>query len=350
MFPIQLPVTGHDRAPIQLRGGLVYAGVNGAPTWQGAEPRWRASPRVSAAFLFNDRTMLRAGYGTFTASQQGISASEIGTGTRGYNVTTSLVTTLENRFVPCSTCTLTYPYREGIQQPSGNSLGVMTGVGGGVEFVDPASKPGYYHRYSIELQRQVFDRWSAHLAYVGAIGRDLAVGGSSGSFIDVNQLDPRWMALGSGLTEPVANPFFGTPLAVGILAGAQIPAAQLLRPYPQFGAVYALRSSLARSRYDALIAGAERRHERWSARANYTYGRQRDNQFGESKLLFGRVGHSQLFRHRIRVRRVGPRYASPVQSCRHDRSAVRPGRCRCRDDAKRIPDRCVASGAEHRLA
>ena len=284
-FPVQVSGARPDGSPLRLTGGLIYADVNGAPDWQGASDRWHLSPRASASLSLGDRTLLRGGYGIFRAPQQGISASEIGTGTRGYNVTTNLVTTLENRFIPCATCSLTFPFSEGIAQPSGNALGVMTGVGGGVEFVDPDSVPGYYHRYSIELERQVRDRWTLNVAYAGAIGRHLAVGGSSGSFVDINQLDPAFLAMGTALTQPVANPFFGTPLAVGILAGAQIPASQLLRPYPQFGTVYALRSSLARSRYDALIAAVDRRFDRWSLGANYTLSRQRDNQFGESNFF-----------------------------------------------------------------
>jgi hypothetical protein len=284
-FPIQVSATRPDGSPLRLAGGLIYAGVNGAPTWQGAADRWHLSPRASASLALGDRMLIRGGYGIFRAPQQGISASEIGTGTRGYNVTTNLVTTLENRFIPCSACSLTNPFPEGIAQPSGNALGVMTGLGGGVEFADPESTPGYYHRYSIELQRQLLYRWTINIGYAGAVGRHLAVGGSSGSFIDVNQLDSRYLAMGTALTQPVANPFFGTPLAVGILAGSQIPASQLLRPYPQFGAVYALRSSRARSRYDALIVAADRRLDGWSLRANYTFSRQRDNQFGESNFF-----------------------------------------------------------------
>jgi hypothetical protein len=59
----------------------------------------------------------------------------------------------------------------------------------------------------------------------------------------------------------------------------------LLRPYPQFDAVYAMRSSLARSRFDALIFGATRRFDRWSVLANYTFSRARDNQYSESNFF-----------------------------------------------------------------
>jgi hypothetical protein len=283
-FPIQVAGTRPDGTPLHLTGGLIYAGVNGAPTHQGRAGRWQPSPRISVAFSLDDRTVLRGGYGIFRAPQQGINTSETGTGTRGYNTSTSLVTTLENRFMPCSGCSLTYPFQGGIAQPSGSAHGVMTGVGGGVEYVDPAAAPGYYHRYSAEIERQWLGA-RVNLAYAGAAGRNLAVGGSSGSFVNVNQLDPRYLSMGPSLVQPVDNPFFNTPLGVGILAGAQVPAAQLLRPYPQFDAVYAMRSAAARARYDALIAGIARRFEGGSLHANYTLSRQRDNQFGESNFF-----------------------------------------------------------------
>jgi hypothetical protein len=284
-FPVRIAATRPDGLPLTLTGGLLYAGTNGAPAMQGSADRWKLVPRITAAFSLDDRTILRGGYGVFRAPQQGIAASEIGTGTRGYNVTTNLVSTLENRFIPCSTCSLTNPFPNGIAEPSGNALGVMTGVGGGIEFVDAQSTPGHYHRYSIEIERELGDRLRVSAAYTGAAGRNLAIGGSSGSFFNVNQLDPRYLSLGTGLLEPVANPFFGTPLAVGILAGSEIPAGQLLRPYPQFDAVFAMRSALARSRFDALILGATRRFNRWSLLANYSLSRASDNQFGESNFF-----------------------------------------------------------------
>ena len=282
-FPIQVGGLRPDGTPLHLTGGLLYAGVNDAPTHQGTTG-WKPSPRLSASMTLTDAMLLRGGYGIFRAPRQGISASEIGTGTRGYNITTDLITTLDNRAIPCSTCSLTFPFSQGIAQPSGNALGVMTGVGGGVEFVDPESTTGHYHRFSFEIE----NRWRGvriNLAYAGAIGRQLPVGGSSGSLININQLATHYQSLGNALLEPVPNPFFGTALGVGILSGTHVPRSQLLRPYPHFDAVYELRSTVARSRYDALIAGFDRRFDRWSLHANYTLSRQRDNQFGESNFF-----------------------------------------------------------------
>ena len=56
------PVTGAKR---QILGGLVFAGVNGAPTVQGNQPAMKTAPRVGAVYSFDDKTVLRGGWGLY---------------------------------------------------------------------------------------------------------------------------------------------------------------------------------------------------------------------------------------------------------------------------------------------
>src|SRR4051812_6304894 len=56
------PVTGQRR---QILGGLVYAGVNGAPTEQGNQPKLKPAPRMGIVYSFNDKTVLRGGWGLY---------------------------------------------------------------------------------------------------------------------------------------------------------------------------------------------------------------------------------------------------------------------------------------------
>ncbi len=287
-FPIQVDGSRPDGRPLALTGGLVYAGVNGAPRAQGRANHRQFAPRTAFAYSMNERTAVRGGYGLFWAPVQGISADEFGSATMGYNQTTSYLPTGGDPFVPCSTCSLTNPFPSGLRQPAGNGLGRLTGVGGSVEFVDPNSRMAHFHRYSLDVQRQ----WRGHMllgiGYVGALGRDLIGGIASGGPLNINQLDRKFLALGTSLQQPVPNPFFGTPLGVGIVSTPTIPRGQLLRPYPQFDSVYMLRSSVARSRYDAMILDAERRlADGWSADLNYTWSRMRDSQFNESNFFAG---------------------------------------------------------------
>jgi hypothetical protein len=105
---------------------------------------------------------------------------------------------------------------------------------------------------------------------------------------NINQLDKKYFALGTSLQAEVPNPFFGTPLGVGILGGPTVPRGQLLRPYPQFDNIYTMRSGLARSRYHAALFSVDRRMgSRWSLRADYTWSRLNDNQTSESNFFAG---------------------------------------------------------------
>ena len=58
------PVTGAKR---QILGGLVYAGVNGAPTSAGQQPTVKVAPRVGMVYSFDDKTVLRGGWGLYYA-------------------------------------------------------------------------------------------------------------------------------------------------------------------------------------------------------------------------------------------------------------------------------------------
>jgi hypothetical protein len=279
-FPVQ--ING-----LSLTGGVLYAGINGAATHQGDPKHAQLAPRASIAYAIDDRTTVRGGYGLFWAPVQGISADEFGSGTPGYSALTNYVGTGGNPLIPCASCSLTNPFPAGINQPKGNTLGRMTGVGGGIWFVDPNSRMAHLHRYSVDLQQELPHAIAIGVGYVGARGEALA-GGMSGAPLNINQLGPKDFALGTALQEPVANPFFGTPLGVGILAGPTVPRGQLMRPYPQFDTVQVTRSNVSRSVYNAVTAHAERRVSgRWGVRADYTWSRTNDSQFSESNFFAG---------------------------------------------------------------
>jgi hypothetical protein len=271
-----------------VRGGLVYAGVNGAPTEQGNQPAAKYSPRVGFVYSMNAKTVLRGGYGIYQApwNYQAVGAANYGQ--VGYSQNTFIS---QGAFKP--TTTLTDPFPGGVSQPRGNSLGAYEGVGSQIEFIDQDKGAPYVQQYSLDVNRELGGSLAIGFEYNGATGRNLGLGGSNDGRININQLDPQYLALGSALTAQVPNPFFGT--GVGFSPGSPtISRAQSLRPFPQFGNIFMRQNTGGENQYHAAIVKLEKRMRNgWGGRINYTYSQLKDNQFGETNTYSSTNGDMQ---------------------------------------------------------
>jgi len=270
------------------RGGLVYAGVNGAPTQQGNQPAAKFSPRIGVVYAVNPKTVIRGGYGIYQSpwNYQFVGAANYGQ--VGYSQNTFIN---QGQFFP--TTSLTNPFPAGVVQPRGNALGALEGVGSNIEFIDQDKGAPYVQQYSIDLNRELPGNIAIGFEYNGATGRNLGLGGSNDGTININQLDPRHLALGSALTQQVPNPFAGL-LPGTSLNGPTITRAQSLRPFPQFGNIIMRQATLGKNQYHAGIFKLEKRMSNgWGGRINYTYSRLMDNQFGEGNSYSGTNGNMQ---------------------------------------------------------
>jgi hypothetical protein len=124
------PVTGARR---QIMGGLVFAGQNGAPTSQGDQPALKAAPRAGAVYSLDDKTVIRGGWGLYYSPWNFPAAGTNAWGQTGYSSQTNVPQVSSG--VP--TVSLSNPFPAGVVQPSGNTLGLLTGTGGDIFFVDP---------------------------------------------------------------------------------------------------------------------------------------------------------------------------------------------------------------------
>ncbi|HJU44813.1 MAG TPA: TonB-dependent receptor [Vicinamibacterales bacterium] len=270
------------------RGGLMYAGVNGNKTQQGDQPAAKFSPRVGLVYSLNQRTVMRGGYGIYQApwNYQGIGAQNYGN--IGYSQNTFMV---QGQYVPTST--LTNPFPNGVVQPRGNALGVLEGYGTNIEFIDQDKKAPYVQQYSFDINRELPGNLAIGFEYNGATGRNLGLGGSNDGIININQLDPRHLALGAALNQQVPNPFAGLLPGTG-LNGPTISRAQSLRPFPQFGNILMRQNTEGKNQYHAAIVKFEKRMSQgWGGRINYTYSRLMDNQFAESNSYSGTRAEAQ---------------------------------------------------------
>ena len=156
-FDALVPKAGTALAGRTLRGGLIFAGVDGAPEDQGDPQRskWR---RASAPPMrFNPDTVLRGGYGTFYAPWQYNATNH---GQIGFARITALIQSSAESDVPITT--LDNPFPGGLQQPIGSSLGLLTGVGGDINYIDQDKGAPIVHQYSFDLQRELAGDMARH--------------------------------------------------------------------------------------------------------------------------------------------------------------------------------------------
>lgn len=280
------PVTGQRR---DIMGGLVYAGVNGAPSVQGNQPAVKIAPRIGAVYSFNEKTVLRGGWGLYWAPWNYAAAGLTGWGQIGYSATTFLQQPQGAGAVP--TTSISNPFPNGIERPSGNQGGLLTGTGGDIYFVDPTKGAPRVQQYSFDLQRELPGAMSVSVGYTGLTGAQLSWGGSTNALININQLDPVYQDLVPNTLALVPNPFRGVAAAGAFANRETIEVGRLLRPYPQFDNVYVQQSTGARSQYHAAVVQLRKRVVGfWGGNFSYTWSRLNDNQFGQDNYYSSSPG------------------------------------------------------------
>jgi len=278
-FPMQVP-------GMTLKGGLMYAGQNGYPTRQGKSLNG-AAPRGGFAWSLSSADVIRGGYGFYWAPMQFSGVGETAMGRLGYSATTTYLSSTDGNRTPLNS--LSNPFPTGITAPQGHASGFATGAGGVIDFVDQNSRAGQVQQYSVDYTRELAGGIAVSIGYSGSRSDHMPVGGTVDATININQIDPKYLSLGSALLDLVPNPFVGNPAFGNLANSATITRGQLLRPFPQFDNAFAHRVTDARTQYNALTLRVDKRlRNNWGVNANYTFSRLMDDQFGESNTYSNR--------------------------------------------------------------
>ena len=254
-----------------LKGGLVYMGVDGNSRSQFAWDKHNFAPRFGMAYQFTPRTVFRGGYAhIYSASFKQASGTDTAYGFRGE---TPYVSTVDD-ITPLNL--LSNPFPNGFQTPLGAAERLLSGVGQTIrpQFHDDGVP--WTQQWNATLQHELPGQTMIEVGYVATRGHNLAY-----ERFD-NQLDPKYLSLGNKLKETVANPFFGMANA-GILTAAKVTRAQLLRPFPQFDGLEGTRNPGGMSWYNALIVSVKKRLAHGvQFEGSYTWSKSID--VGEAKL------------------------------------------------------------------
>ncbi len=271
--PIQADLS--STAGVLAYGVPQIANQNGNPTTCCNALKDKFGPRGGFAYQINDKTVFRGGYGIFYAPIYFNLDSQY---SPGLSQTTTYLASSNGNATPANS--LSNPYPTGILQPVGILQGVTTLYGGTVSFPDPSRTNGIVQQFSADLQRQLPWGVGLEVGYQGARSSHLQYSSTGSSDLPVNQVPTQYLSMGSALTKAVANPFYGTPAALGVLGGATVSQSQLLTPYPEYSSVLDYTNG-AKAQYDSLILKAQKRLSHGvTFVSTFTWARNEDNVFG----------------------------------------------------------------------
>jgi TonB dependent receptor len=224
------PIPEVPISAFQVRGGVLYPDTGGPQAaWDGIYSNFM--PRAGFSWLPEPKTAVRGGYGLF---YDVLGPNRISANQTGYSRTTALTPSLDNgqTFI----ATLANPFPNGLLEPVGSGLGLMTNVGLNVSFpyLGEVRTPRT-HRWSVGVQRELPWYFLVEGTYVGSFSENIPVSRElnsvPGQYFSTSPV--RDDATNNFLTLAVANPFAGL-LPGTSLNSATVARSQLLRPYPQF--------------------------------------------------------------------------------------------------------------------
>lgn len=267
-----------------VHGGIEFAGQNGYPERSGNLNHPKVSPRLGVSYEVRPGTVVRGGFGVFYGPIALLTSA-----TTGYSQVTSYATTAGSSLgavTAGSGSWFSNPFNATLLQPSGNTNGYLTGVGGSITVPSSNLHPPLVQQYSLDVEQQLPGRIVVKVGYVGAHGRNLA------NTVNINQLSNSILAsyapgganAGTNLSTSVTNPYYATTVggypSTGVIAKKTVALAQTLLPYPQFTSISESQST-GYSRYNALDVKLQKRFSHGlTAVLAYTWSSNWDNLYG----------------------------------------------------------------------
>lgn len=256
----ELPVSA-----FQVKGGLMFAGVNGGRNyWQGEKNNFM--PRIGLAYQVDPKTVVRAGYGMFYNSIGVLMTNTIVT---GFSQSTPIQASLDSGLTYVAT--LANPFPNGLQQPLRAAGGLKTNLGQGLSFFPSKRLNPYAQRWSFGVQRELPMLFLFEATYVGNRGVRLNTNRNW------NAMPNSWLSTSpvrdqeriNFLAQTFPNPFQGTDP----IFGANTSRSQMLRPYPQFNDITG-NDPTGYAWYHSMQVRVERRFNRgFTYQLSYTWAK-----------------------------------------------------------------------------
>jgi hypothetical protein len=294
-----------------LKGGLMFAGVNGVDTNAANFYRNTWQPRAGFAYQLSNRLVMRGGWGLYFTNPNNDFLQ-----TTGFSTSTPLVNSLDGGRTPIQGLT-SNPFPGGLIKPDGAAQGLNTFVGRNFSWYNPNYKIPHVHQFSFGFQFQVTRTGTLDFSYVGNRTRNLQTNKDSNlPSLDVrktcNILEGGRPATCDAL---VPNPFQGLEPFRGqtFFSAPTISRFQLSRPFPQFsGNLNQVGLNQGKLWYNSMqINYNQRVASGLNVLTNYTFSKQIE-QWGFTDPYVDRVQRSLYFLDRPHIAKATVIYDLPI--------------------------------------
>jgi len=291
--PAGVPITAFQN----LAGGFIFANDPSTPNQKSDNNNWQ--PRIGISYAINDKTVIRGGYGIFTAPFQIVTQSVIFQ--PGFSTPTTFTPTVNNGLTFIADLRNAFP--TGILPSIGSSQGLMTFVGtdltsvgnnGPTTVILPNDRQNAnYSRFIVGIQRELWRGIGVEATYVYSRGSNLAVnrelnsiprdckrsdtGGSC--LIDLATANPATLladitSTTNYLSALIDNPFRGLVPSSSTWNSATIARRRLLTAFPQFGNVSVTEYNGSSNFHSLQLQFVKRFNKGLSLNGSYTWSRE----------------------------------------------------------------------------
>lgn len=254
------PVTGNP-------GALQFAGSGSTPTYCNCSTpvnHWykNFSPRIGFAYAASANTVIRGGYAiAYTHGTGQRNATYRGTGTVGFSASPNFTSLTSgdpafnlNNGIPA--------YAKPPSITAGYGVGFSTAVStpsASMNYADPylGSRAPYADMYNLGIEQQLTRSLALKIAYVGTQAHFLPAGSGGARGYFNNEVDPKYLPLGSLLNTTVTPSVLASAAAKGFDLKLPYPTftgtlQQMLKPFPQYSSVADTYDNMDNSNYNAL--------------------------------------------------------------------------------------------------
>lgn len=292
-IPAGVPIAAFQN----LAGGFIFANDKSQANQKADKNNWQ--PRVGFSYAPDQKTVIRAGFGIFTAPFQIITQNVIFQ--PGFSTGTTFTPTTNNGLTFIAD--LRNPFPNGILPSLGNSQGLMTFVGTDLTSVGnngPTSvilqndrKNANYSRFIAGVQRELWGGIGVEATYVYSRGYDLAVNrelnyiprncvrSTDGlpCLIDLATANPATLVADLAtattyLNATVPNPFRTLVPSSATWNSSTIARRRLLTPFPQFGNVSVTEYNGTSEFHSVQLQFMKRFTKGLSINGSYTWSRE----------------------------------------------------------------------------